>query len=303
MSELTTEERLAALQARRSRPQPVRAVDNRHPAPIGRQPSTPSGRPRPAPGDDRSPVVQPSTILMPAAEEWVVEPHQVGSTTAPTDRLVRRLVPDLGLRSRTIPWERITAAGASVLSFASMIVAMGPLLESAEAVAVETTGDSADPVLSTPAAGELSPTPTAPPVAIEVAPDPNPDAAATAPGGAQAMTVQAEGEQVQPAADSAQGATVTSVATAASATAETAGVEAKATPVESTAAVPKATGAPTTASPTTKAPTTAAQPASTTAAPTTPAPTTAPPTTAPPTTAVPTTASTTTAPPRSEGSG
>lgn len=192
----------------------------------------------------------------------------------------------------SVKWtpSRIAATGASVVSAAAVVVAMGPLLKS---VAVSDQSiDAAD--LDAVAGAQV---PAAPAVEVQVAPPPAdgkvlgamplsdelvPLADTTPVPVDPAPTV----DQSEPGAADTTTQVATTAATTASTTATTSGPS-DTQPVSTTTAAPT-TGAPTTAAPTTAAPTTAA--------PTTAAPTTVVPTTAPPTTP-------TTAPPTSQASG
>jgi len=198
---------------------------------------------------------------------------------------------------------RYVAAGASAVSFASMVVAMGPLFETAvstEAGVSDLEGGAVVPAapsvtvevnaLVAPGADPAQPSADLVPAGVDSAGLPIP----AAPAGTPSET----GPITAPVADPAPGGSV--------ATATPAQGSAPATVPSSTAAgggAPASTAPPATAAP--AAPAATAAPQATTAPPATAAPqVTAAPTTAAPTTAPPTTAApTTTAPPKSEGSG
>lgn len=195
---------------------------------------------------------------------------------------------------------RFVAGGASVISFASMVVAMGPLL----AVAETTVADGAEGVNLE--GGEALPNPPAVEIAVNGATQaPTPENADPGTGAVTAAPVEAAAPVTPPVEGSTGSSAPSAETVATTAPAGTQGTTA-ATSTPTTAA-PGSTAAPSTAAPTTAAPGSTAPPTTaapgSTAAPTTVAPTTAAPTTAPPTTAPPTTAAPTTAPPTSEGSG
>jgi hypothetical protein len=161
-----------------------------------------------------------------------------------------------------IPWNRVVAAGASVVSFASMVVAMGPIFATDEATATEAAGSTPDPVDATGAAL------TAPPVDIRVDPatgslpaDPLavavPGGAATPPGGAEDPTVATAPLPSTPDLGSGEQASSAPNPSSTPAGQATASTEGPSTLAPSTRATPPpTTAAPTTAAPTTAAPTT-----------------------------------------------
>jgi len=180
-------------------------------------------------------------------------------------------------RSQSARSARIATAGASVVSFGAMVVAMGPLVQSDDS---DTTTDLAAGSLEADPQQDLT-LPDAPAVTISPLVGP-------------ALVVgSAVSEESDP------NSTVTTAAlTIESAPSTQPAVAADTDPASP---APPPTQAPaTSAAPVTQAPqpTNAPAPSNTTAAPATAAPTTAAPTTAAPTTAAPTTA-----PPKSEGSG
>lgn len=261
MTDPSTAERLAALQARnrRARP-PVSAAADQSPQP----PTAPV-----APAD-----TEPTSVLS-LGPANVLPATGLPSTGLPTDR---RSGSDV-LRFE-MPWTRVATGGASVVSFAAMVVAMGPLLQQAET----TTGASAaDASSATSVVEPGAAIPVPPAVSIEVTAPPLVEPGQTRPDVGAAVTlapVSAETAPVPAPASTAVAAPVTAAPT-------------------STA--PPATQPPATEPPAT-APVTSAPPA--TATPTTaPAPAAAPTTTAPPTTAPPPTVAPTTVPPRTDGSG
>lgn len=103
MSELTAEERLAALQARRQ--------------PLTKQ--------TPSPPSLHEPQATEAPTILSAAGTQAVD--YIQSSEAPRKRI-------------DWSWNRVAATGASVVSFASMIVAMGPILKTVES----TTTDSGE---------------------------------------------------------------------------------------------------------------------------------------------------------------
>ncbi len=235
VSEPTRDERLAALKAKRAEV----SAD-----------SEPSPAPPPSP-----------TQGSPVAEKPLVE-------DSPSPGLLQALS-----RATLTGATRLATAGASIVSFAAMVVAMGPLTGSGDETSAE-PAPADDPVPST------TPPPTQPNVVIEVVPN----------------YVSADGSAVPPAELAATEETVnlgtTSESSAPQATTQApTAAPTQATPVPTT--IPAPAGAPNQATPApTAAPTTAAP--APTVAPTTAAP---PPTAAPTTTAPPPTAAPTTAPP------
>jgi hypothetical protein len=185
---------------------------------------------------------------------------------------------------------RVATAGASVLSFAAMVVAMGPLTGNGEEAATDDA--PADDTLPT-----TNPPPTQPNVVIEVVPNYVAADGSAVPPDQLAATDEVIDPSLatDPAAEtltadpSLAGPTPAPSVEPVQAPASTVPTAA---PTAAPTTAPPATAAPTTAAPATPAPTVAP----TTAAPApTAAPTTAPPATAPPTTAPP--------PPRSSASG
>jgi hypothetical protein len=196
------------------------------------------------------------------------------------------IVEQLGLDRLRLDWSpsRFVAAGASVVSFGAMVVAMGPLLaeaESTEAGSTEGADAAAQPAV-----------PEAPGVEIGLNSSEAVDPALGTQTAQELPAADGSGGTIDPSADTSDPA---------------AGSTSEATAVASTAAPSTvATAAPSTAAPTTAPPATnGGTQAPTTAPPTSAAPTTAPPTTPPPSTAAPTTAAPTTTPttpPTTEGS-
>lgn len=139
-------------------------------------------------------------------------------------------------------WNRVAATGASVVSFAAMVVAMGPILEPAESVsATEGEGgatESPAPGASVPVAPTVE-TPVAPPVEIEV--NENPD------------SIPAPAEEQAPAVEQTTLPPATAAPAPSEAPADTAVAD---TAVADTAPPPAPTAPPTTAAPA-PAPTTA----------------------------------------------
>lgn len=358
IDEPTTEERLAALIARRSgradrgpagRPprgdvRPMRprqaAPGEMPPPPVGRSPQTAAGTPFersfdrwPGSWDDAprppapagTPVVGPTggvfdfdTPGWPApGEEHLPGPTRTGAArrlladntmplaavpTAPmTDEatVVDRIWGGAERWMRSWSTSRLVASGASAVSFAAMVVAMGPLLQPDEETATDAGKGAAevDPAVS---AGVEAP-------AVSISVDP----LATAPG----TPLDATGQPVPlsgTAPDGALPGTASSVATpgapgspttapAVSTTQPAVGSPGTSAPQGTSPATPAPTTQPPATAPTTAKPGSTAAPTTqppATAAPTTAAPTTQPPTTAPPTTAKPTT----TAPPTTKAS-
>lgn len=164
---------------------------------------------------------------------------------------------------------RLATAGASAVSFAAMVVAMGPLTATTDAGAAPAeSGETEAPQLSNPAAPGVNFDVGTSSVDPGIAPG---DPLATAPVAPADSTAAADPS----ATSTAAGAAPAPVPTAA--------------PAGTTPTIKPATGA--TAAPGTAAPPATAPPA----VPPTAAPTTAPPVTAPPATAAPTTAPPTTA--------
>lgn len=312
---MTTEERLAALKARQA----------------GRQPARTAAPPAPAPAPAETflstvtatrPVNQPPAVDVPSAQSFsdrlpvpAARPDETlrmntstvlsgpvtgGSTlTDAVPSSTYRPRPASGRPSNyKVPWERVSAGGAAVVSFVSMVVAMGPLFKGVDTNVLAGAGTAAPVDGESAVAGATAATdPVAPVVDIQVAPI-DPAVGTVDPTGVQpdmsstsVETVPASEPVVgeSPATPAPEGQTPVTQppATQASAT-QAPTTQAPATQPPSTQAQTPATQAPTSQAPATQAPTT--QP------PSTAAPTTQPPTTQPPTTA-------TTAPPRSEGSG
>lgn len=362
IDEPTTEERLAALLARRSgkadrgpagrRPKggvtPMRsrqAQDGMPPPPVGR-----SSQPAPTPFDrsfDRWPGSWDDAPRPPAPASptsggpsgsvfdfdtpgWPApgEDHLPGPTrSGPARRLLAdntmplAAVPSTALDEDTVgdrlrggaerwvrSWSpsRLVASGASAVSFAAMVVAMGPLLQPDDEAATEAGTGETDAALASaveaPAVSiSVDPLAGVPGTPLDATGQPVP-LSGTAPDGAlpataSSVTVAGAGPASSTAASAASTVSTTKPAAGSPATSAAQGTNATAAPTTP----PPATAAPTTAKPgSTAAPTT--QPPAT-AAPTTQAPTTAAPTTQPATTAAPTTAKpTTTAPPTTKGS-
>ncbi len=231
MAEPTRDERLAALKARRA---------------------------------EASANSEPSSV--PASE--AVPTSATGPTSSTDDGSSAGLL-DVMRRATLTGATRLATAGASIVSFAAMVVAMGPLTGSGDEAATEPA--PADDTVPT-----TIPPPTQPNVVIEVVPN-----YVSADGSAQPP------EQLAATDETANADTSSETLTPRATTQAPASV-----PTTAPAATVAPTAAPTTAPAATVAPT---------AAPTTAAPTTAAPTTAAPTTAVPTTAAP--APPRSDASG
>jgi len=313
IDEPTTDERLAALLARRSG-----RADR---GPVGRRPQ---GRPAPMRGGPTGGVFDFDTPGWPAPGDG----HRSGPTrrlladntmplaavpAAPTaaDATVGERLRD-GAERWVRSWSpsRLVASGASAVSFVAMVLAMGPLLQPGQETATDTDAGTG--------AGETDPalTPAVEPPAVSISVDP----LAATPG----TPLDATGQPVPLSGTAPDGALPGTVSSGATPGTPGASPGAIAAPVGSTTqpipgspvtsaaqGTAPATAAPTTPPPATAAPTTA-MPGSTaapttqppaTAAPATQAPTTAAPTTQPPTTAAPTTARpTTTAPPTSKGS-
>ncbi|MDH3302864.1 MAG: hypothetical protein OES24_20385 [Acidimicrobiia bacterium] len=302
---MTTEERLAALKARQGNRRPARSAGPTPPipspamsvatmtGPVAQPPavevpsafSLPDRLPVPAdPATDTIRMSATSVVAEPVGRVSVLSDAVSGTAYRPRPASSRTA-------SYTVPWERVSAGGAAVVSFVSMIVAMGPLFKGADA-AVATVADSgAAPTGESAVAGTAAViNPVAPVVDIQV-PSVDPAATAVDPTAAQADASATPVEMV-PATDVTAGqaaaAQTEAQASATQAQAQAPATQPPATQAQAPATQPPATAAPTSQAPATQAPTT--QP------PTTAAPTTPPPATEPPTTA-------TTAPPRSEGSG
>jgi hypothetical protein len=357
MADLTTEERLAALQARRRAGGGSAAPA----AAVAAEPAQPQQRamhlhavPRPAhqaphppeqaasayadatvpltlplqqqqapsyPGDQagstlhRAPsTADPASLADPARPTWS------GSATTrsilETDSSlpsIDRIVSLPSLDSLRIPWSwnRAAATGASLVSFAAMVVAMGPLLEQSETSAATATDAG-----STEATDGSASLPQAPEVGIQAAVQTDPNAVLDP--GANELAVQTDPNAVLDptldplAAAPADGASADATvgATAPATAAPTAGATSQtraptATPAPQTSTqqtqAPAATSAPATQPPQTQAPAPTQPPQ--TQAPTTAPPQTQAPTTQPPTTAPPTTPASTTAPPTTAASG
>lgn len=305
------DDRIARLQAR------GRASSSRPKPPARRQPPMPPSpeRPgRPVDSHEREGADEAASATVTFLKPPDEEPQPSEQTTTILDLEPAgdsRWLP--GVATSMPSWRpnwsisRTVATGASAVSFAAMVVAMGPLFEGAGDGETPTGGDpaSGDPA---PASSGEQPAP-APSVAIQTAVvDPATAAllppADGVPATGPAPDPQATADQTNPAVDlppaQAAAATTAPPATAAPAPAPAAGD-----------GTPQATAAPQTAAPATPAPPAAPTAAPTTAAPATPAPTAAPataaPTTAPPTapapTQPPTTAAPATPPPSSGGSG
>lgn len=177
---------------------------------------------------------------------------------------------------------RLATAGASLVSFAAMVVAMGPLTASAAEEAL------AEPVIEDPLPSEAA-APVAPQVVLEVIPNyVAPDGTPLTPEQLAALLdgapedQEGEADPLAPAADP--------VAPAAPATPAR-----PATPAKPAAPAPAPVAAPAAPTPATAPPATAS--------PATASPVTAPPATVPPTTAAPAPAPAPTPPPRSDASG
>ena len=213
------------------------------------------------------------------AYEPLVPSGQILTNTAPVIALAPDLYPDELYRRSwwperlTMRWSgsRTVAAGTSVVSFASMVVAMGPILQSVDSSGAEADNSTGVNV----EAGEANP--EAPSVQIEIngsdrgLPPSSPGLPAHSSG---EVLDPVQGEVGEPAAEVTETTTETATDGPGSTTPATA---------------PPSMAAPTTAAPT-DGPTTAAL---STAAPTTASPSTVAPTTAPPTTKR----------PKSDGSG
>ncbi len=182
---------------------------------------------------------------------------------------------------------RVAATGASMVSFAAMLVAMGPLT-SAEAESADAAPVTED-ALNTPVVP-----PTQPQVVIEVIP--NYVSADGTPLTPEELAFVMNESAVEPVDESEQ-ATVAAAPASQDTTAQPAATNPPAAPAAAPAQAPAP--APATAAPVTPTPTTAA-PA---AAPATAAPAAAAPATAAPTTAAPAPAPAETPPPRSGASG
>lgn len=201
---------------------------------------------------------------------------------------------------------RLVASGASAVSFAAMVVAMGPLLQPDEEAATDAGTGETDAALASaveaPAVSiSVDPLAGVPGTPLDATGQPVPLSGTAPEGGlpatASSVAVTGAGPASSTAASAASTVSTTKPAAGSPATSAAPGsTPATAAPTTQ----PPATAAPTTAKPgSTAAPTT--QPPAT-AAPTQ-APTTAAPTTQPPTTAAPTTARpTTTAPPTTKAS-
>lgn len=271
MTDPSAAERLAALQARRrpdapaqtpTLPMAVEATDQAGPAPARRLlDETTDG------GPDR--------VLV----------------TPPADGV--RLRPTLDI---AVPWNRVAATGASVVSFAAMVVAMGPMFVGEATTATAAVGDATDP-----ASGVLPL--TAPSVEIEVAKGAQPASGAAdamAVGDATAIVVASTGpDSVTPGPEGTSDPSVVGTTPPTAPPADAPGATAPPSTAVPTTAAPN-TAAPTSAEPATVPPSTGPAP---TVAPTTPPPTTAAPTTPAPTTAPPTTVAPTTQPPTTQASG
>ncbi len=200
---------------------------------------------------------------------------------------------------------RLVASGASAVSFAAMVVAMGPLLQPDDEATTEAGTGEADATLASavdaPAVSiSVDPLAGAPGTPLDATGQPVP-LSATAPEGAlpaTASSVTVTGAASSTAASAASTGSTTKPAAGGPASSAAQGTT---PPSAAPTTQPPATAAPTTAKPGSSAAPTTQPPA--TAAPTTQAPTTAAPTTQPPTTQPPTTAKpTTTAPPTTKGS-
>lgn len=243
---------------------------------------------------------------------------ETGSSLPSIDHIVS--LPSLDSLRIPWSWNRAAATGASLVSFAAMVVAMGPLLEQSETSAATATDAG-----STEATDGSASLPKAPEVGIQAAVQTDPHADLDL--GANELAVQTDPNAVldptldptaaAPADGAAADATVG--ATGPAAAAPEAGATSRtqaptATPAPQTntqqTQAPTATPAPATQPPQTQVPATqppptpapATQPPQT-QAPTTAPPPTQPPTTQPPTTAPPTTPAPTTAPPTTAASG
>jgi hypothetical protein len=207
---------------------------------------------------------------------------------------------------------RSVAAGASAVSFAAMVVAMGPVFEATTGSETATSGDPA--ATDSGIAGE-QPAP-APSVDIQTSPvDQNgtaqllPSADGSLVADPSLDAVPRTGDPANPAANpAAGGAAAAATAPPAAPAPAPADGGGQASDNGGNAAAPQPTAPPQSAAPTSPAPSaapTTAAPATPppTAGPTTAAPTTAAPTTAAPTTPAPTQPPPTTPPPTSGGSG
>ncbi len=282
----------------------------RPPAPAGPSPGGPSGgvfdfdTPGwPAPGEEHLPGPTRTGPARRLLADNTMPLAAVPSASVDDDTLGDRLRGGAERWKRSWSPSRLVASGASAVSFAAMVVAMGPLLQPDEEGATEAgTGVADDAALASaveaPAVSiSVDPLAGVPGTPLDATGQPVP-LSGTAPEGAlpataSSVTVTGAGPASSTAASAAS--TVSTTKPAAGSTAPSAGqgtTPATAAPTTQ----PPATAAPTTAKPgSTAAPTT--QPPAT-AAPTTAAPTTQPPTTAAPTTAKPTT----TAPPTTKAS-
>ena len=305
MADLTTQERLAALQARRR-------ASGGSAAP---QPQQPQFEP-PANGAD---ATAPLTLPAQARRQGSI----LGSSTADgapmidttggwegsisTNSLVdtRSSRPVLSridalpsLDSIQIPWSwnRAAATAASVVSFAAMVVAMGPLLEQSETSAATATDDGSTEATDGPAS-----LPEAPAVDVNAAVQTDPHAVLNP--GASELAVQV------PGADGTVGGVNPLLDPSAAVPADGTAADGAATTVAPASAAPDAGATP--ATPATPAPTPQAQPPATqaptqqtqppaTQAPVTQAPTTQPPATQAPSTQPPATQAPTTQPPATQ---
>jgi len=276
MSDLTTEDRLAALQARRRpRTKPERVAACAKVAAVDAiEPATPHRWPEPQHRSNQvAPVLMPTSTAtadtMPVTFVQTLEPSPAANQ-----------LPAVSVRPREIPWERVTAAGASLVSFAAMIVAMGPIFKAAESSDIATTASDPNTPAGEAVADATAATPAAPAVDIQVTPPLD-----------DAQTPVSVDESITPVSpDSTATAEATQTGTESGQTQTTPQPEAAPTAAEPAT---DATTAPATAPPTTAA---SQETVATTVE-------TAPPTTAAPATAPPTTAPSDTPPPRSEGSG
>ncbi|MDH3294246.1 MAG: hypothetical protein OER95_07980, partial [Acidimicrobiia bacterium] len=203
MSTRTTEERLAALQARQSRRLPS-------PGPASQQPTPPAPTPRPNRLPTPAPRILLSTIQSDGLDQrvgprrtsgdaqaqvwdWGPEPFVPAEgwswpraeEHAPTGILSPQCGDPLAYASERVSrrfserwralidgrpgvsWERVAAGGASVVSFAAMIVAMGPILKSPQSSEVQAT-TVAEGAAAGATVGLSSPIPAAPDVDIQL---------------------------------------------------------------------------------------------------------------------------------------